>query len=99
MKFCSNDHPYFSIPNPEARIFAVQDILARLPRSNYANLRYLIKFLSKLLENQAYTKMSSQNLAIVMAPNMIWNPSEGDGYVPDFTILEKKITFLVLDSV
>lgn len=65
--------------DPDARLSAVRNVIAQLPASNYANLRYLIKFLSKLLDNQAFTKMSSQNLAIVMAPNMIWNPTEGEG--------------------
>lgn len=38
--------------------------------------RYVIKFLSKLHENADVNKMSSQNIAIVMAPNLIWPLSE-----------------------
>lgn len=34
--------------------------------------RHVIKFLSKLYENVDVNKMSSQNIAIVMAPNLIW---------------------------
>ncbi|GBN66919.1 hypothetical protein AVEN_178072-1, partial [Araneus ventricosus] len=37
---------------------------------------YVVKFLSKLLENVDTNKMSSQNIAIVMAPNLIWSPTE-----------------------
>ncbi|UYV79573.1 ARHGAP17 [Cordylochernes scorpioides] len=38
--------------------------------------RYLVKFLSKLAANNDVNKMSSQNLAIVLAPNLIWAPKE-----------------------
>lgn len=38
-----------------------------------AVLRYLIKFLGKLSENSEVNKMSASNIAIVIAPNVIWS--------------------------
>jgi len=38
-----------------------------------AVLRYLIKFLGKLSENSEVNKMSASNIAIVIAPNIIWS--------------------------
>lgn len=61
------------------RLRAIKEIVAKLPSANHANLRYLIKFLSKLCENQQYTKMNSQSLAIVLAPNMLWSPNNDEG--------------------
>ena len=61
------------------RVGAIKDCLSLLPPANYANLRYLVKFLSKLAANQAMTKMSPGNLAIVFGPNLIWSGSGGDG--------------------
>ena len=42
--------------------------------------RYLIKFLSKLAENQDVNKMSPSNIAIVMGPNLLWAPASDGGY-------------------
>jgi hypothetical protein len=51
-------------------------VLRCLPEANYENLEYVIKFLSTLASNKSAHKMSPQNLAIVIAPNLIWNPSD-----------------------
>ncbi|XP_054706794.1 rho GTPase-activating protein 44-like [Uloborus diversus] len=56
----------------DGRLQALWQVLYRLPESNFRNLQYVIKFLSKILENVDVNKMSSQNIAIVMAPNLIW---------------------------
>lgn len=50
----------------------IKAILTKLPKENYANLRYLTRFLSIVQQRSALNKMSSQNLAIVMSPNMLW---------------------------
>ncbi len=52
-----------------------------MPKENRDNIQYLVKFLSKMLENEKETKMSASNLAIVMGPNMIWSPAEGDNFL------------------
>lgn len=50
----------------------IKAILGKLPKENYANLRYLTRFLALLQQRAVHNKMSSQNLAIVMSPNMLW---------------------------
>ncbi|ALC47331.1 RhoGAP92B [Drosophila busckii] len=50
----------------------IKAILSKLPKENYANLRYLTRFLALLQQRAVHNKMSSQNLAIVMSPNMLW---------------------------
>ncbi|XP_044314941.1 rho GTPase-activating protein 92B [Drosophila rhopaloa] len=50
----------------------IKAILSKLPKENYANLRYLTRFLAHVQQRSVHNKMSSQNLAIVMSPNMLW---------------------------
>ncbi|EDW16067.2 uncharacterized protein Dmoj_GI22435, isoform B [Drosophila mojavensis] len=50
----------------------IKAILSKLPKENYANLRYLTRFLALMQQRAGHNKMSSQNLAIVMSPNMLW---------------------------
>ena len=38
--------------------------------------RYLITFLGKLSENSEVNKMNASNIAIVIAPNIIWSPED-----------------------
>ena len=37
-----------------------------------------MKFLSKLSEKSQQNKMSTQNIAIVMSPNLLWPQNEND---------------------
>ncbi|GAB6032642.1 Rho GTPase-activating protein 44, variant 2 [Chamberlinius hualienensis] len=60
----------------EFKLEAIKKILPKMPKSNYDNLRYLIKFLAKVASFQDVNKMSSQNLAIVIAINLIWSIDE-----------------------
>ncbi|CAH0388088.1 unnamed protein product [Bemisia tabaci] len=62
----------------DARLQAIWTVVQKLPAANHDNLRYIIKFLSALTKNQEANKMTSQNIAIVMAPNLIWSP-DSDG--------------------
>ncbi|KAH8256320.1 hypothetical protein KR032_000827, partial [Drosophila birchii] len=50
----------------------IKAILGKLPKENFANLRYLTRFLALVQQRSVHNKMSSQNLAIVMSPNMLW---------------------------
>lgn len=61
----------------DERLKAMFEVLAELPNANYINLRYLIKFLAKLAAQQDVNKMSTQNIAIVIAPNLMWS-KDGD---------------------
>ncbi|KAF0314648.1 Rho GTPase-activating protein 44 [Amphibalanus amphitrite] len=58
------------------RLQALWQVLHQLPETHYTNLRYLIKFLALLSKNKQVNKMSTQNIAIVMAPNLLWTRLE-----------------------
>ncbi|XP_063824835.1 rho GTPase-activating protein 44-like [Ostrinia nubilalis] len=63
-------------PGDTARLNALWEAVHLLPDANYQNLRYLIKFLAALTQNQATNKMTPSNLAIVIAPNLLWAADE-----------------------
>ncbi|CAG5031831.1 unnamed protein product [Parnassius apollo] len=63
-------------PSEQTRLNSVWDAIHLLPSANYQNLRYLIKFLSALTQNQGTNKMTPSNLAIVIAPNLLWAADE-----------------------
>lgn len=60
---------------------AILNIINQLPKENFDNLRYLTKFLSYLSEKNQENKMSPQNIAIVMSPNLLWSPNENENYI------------------
>ncbi|XP_019889755.1 rho GTPase-activating protein 44 isoform X2 [Ooceraea biroi] len=64
------------ITHNETRLRALWEVLHKLPPANLENLRFLIKFLAVLTKNQDINKMTPQNIAIVIAPNLIWSPPE-----------------------
>uniref|UniRef100_A0A6J0TB96 SH3 domain-binding protein 1 isoform X1 n=1 Tax=Pogona vitticeps TaxID=103695 RepID=A0A6J0TB96_9SAUR len=67
-----------STKEPETRLDCLRDTCSRLPKDNYNNLRYLIRFLAKLAEQQEVNKMTPSNIAIVLGPNLLWpQPTEG----------------------
>lgn len=57
------------------RLQALWQVVNELPKENFVNLRYLVKFLDKIVQYSNSNKMSSQNLAIAMAPSLIWSPT------------------------
>lgn len=61
-------------PTEDKRKKAILNAVNQLPTGHYLNLRYLTKFLSILAAKQQHNKMSSQNIAIVMSPNLLWPP-------------------------
>ncbi|XP_049869013.1 rho GTPase-activating protein 44-like [Pectinophora gossypiella] len=63
-------------PTEQARLNALWEAIHLLPDANFQNLRYLIKFLSALTQNQSTNKMTPSNLAIVIAPNLLWAADE-----------------------
>lgn len=63
-------------PTEQLRLNAVWEAIHLLPSANFQNLRYLIKFLSTLTQNQSTNKMTPSNLAIVIAPNLLWAADE-----------------------
>ncbi|CAB3223977.1 unnamed protein product [Arctia plantaginis] len=63
-------------PTEQTRLNALWEAIHLLPEANFQNLRYLIKFLSTLTQNQSTNKMTPSNLAIVIAPNLLWAADE-----------------------
>ncbi len=59
-------------PSEDQRKKAILNAVNQLPKGHYFNLRYLTKFLSILAQKSQHNKMSSQNIAIVMSPNLLW---------------------------
>ncbi|XP_038619647.1 rho GTPase-activating protein 17 isoform X4 [Tachyglossus aculeatus] len=49
----------------------------KLPKQNFTNFRYLIKFLAKLAQTSDVNKMTPSNIAIVLGPNLLWAKNEG----------------------
>lgn len=47
-------------------------ILEKLPEDNYQILKYLVQFLSKVMDRCDLNKMTSSNLAVVFGPNLVW---------------------------
>lgn len=63
-------------PTEQAKLNALWEAVHLLPDANFHNLRYLVKFLSALTQNQNVNKMTPSNLAIVVAPNLLWAADE-----------------------
>ncbi|KAL1130624.1 hypothetical protein AAG570_011866 [Ranatra chinensis] len=49
-------------------------ILEKLPEDNYQVLKYIVQFLSKVMDRCDLNKMTSSNLAVVFGPNLVWAP-------------------------
>lgn len=64
------------LQSSDSRLQAILNVVQKLPQSNLYNLRYIIKFLALLTKHQDVNKMSPQNLAIVIAPNLLWTPED-----------------------
>ncbi|XP_068235137.1 SH3 domain-binding protein 1-like isoform X1 [Palaemon carinicauda] len=75
----------------QLRLKAMWMVVNQLPPANLANLRYIIKFLTKLTGNSASNKMSPSNIAIVIAPNLIWAQRENDEQ-PDLSTLGRNMS-------
>nr|XP_060632622.1 SH3 domain-binding protein 1 [Anolis sagrei ordinatus] len=67
-----------SFKEPESRLEYLKEVCGRLPKHNYNNMRYLIRFLAKLAEQQEVNKMTPSNIAIVLGPNLLW-PQQTEG--------------------
>ncbi|XP_066444229.1 rho GTPase-activating protein 44 isoform X2 [Eleutherodactylus coqui] len=67
-----------NIQDQDKRLQALWNSCEKLPKSNYNNFKYVIKFLSKLTEHQDANKMTPSNMAIVLGPNLLWPQAEGN---------------------
>ncbi|KAL2101103.1 hypothetical protein ACEWY4_002864 [Coilia grayii] len=66
-----------SVPDSDKRLQALWVTCDKMPKHNYANFRYLIKFLAKLAQESDINKMTPSNIAIVLGPNLLWAKTEG----------------------
>ncbi|XP_034449691.1 rho GTPase-activating protein 17b isoform X3 [Hippoglossus hippoglossus] len=66
-----------SVSDPDKRLQALWVTCDHLPKTHKANLRYLVKFLAKLAQDSDVNKMSTNNIAIVLGPNLLWAKAEG----------------------
>lgn len=78
----------------EQRLSVIQTILDKLPQANRDNLTYLVQFLSQLSKHPE-TKMNPSNIAIVMAPNLLWQDREILDSMSNCAILNMVIEFLI----
>lgn len=81
----------------DARLQALWSVVQKLPQANLDNLRYLIKFLALLSKNQETNKMTPQNIAIVIAPNLLWSPAD-DGNSIGMNMNTANLHSIIVDS-
>ncbi|XP_029311839.1 rho GTPase-activating protein 44-like isoform X3 [Cottoperca gobio] len=67
-----------NIQDQDKRLQALLNACEKLPPANNNNFKYLIKFLSKLTDDQDLNKMTPGNIAIVLGPNLLWMHNEGN---------------------
>jgi len=64
---------HFSDLSKERRLSYCQDlIIKKLPDQNYVILKYLVEFISLVVDRCDMNKMTAANLAVVFGPNLAW---------------------------
>ncbi|TSO37040.1 Rho GTPase-activating protein 17 [Bagarius yarrelli] len=66
-----------NVSDPDKKLQALWVTCDSLPKTNKANLKYLVKFLAKLAQESEVNKMTPSNIAIVLGPNLLWAKTEG----------------------
>lgn len=95
----SSSLPFTRVSDTNARLQALWQVSRRLPKANFDNLLYLTKFLWKLTASSESNKMSSQNIAIAMAPSLIWAPTiEGDESTLGLNMTAANLHSVIVDS-
>ncbi|RXG61813.1 Rho GTPase-activating protein 1 [Armadillidium vulgare] len=61
-----------SLSKSERHSSLKQIVLEKLPEDNYLVLKFLINFLSKVMDRSDLNKMTASNLAVVFGPNLVW---------------------------
>ncbi|CAF0734259.1 unnamed protein product [Didymodactylos carnosus] len=54
------------------RLQRIKDVLGQLPKPNYDNLCYVVRFLSRVEEHSSENKMTASNLAICIGCNLLY---------------------------
>ena len=79
------------VDKPTERQQALFNVLDQLPPANFTNFRFLIEFLSELKTFSELNKMSASNIAIVVAPNILWPAGAESGANATHTSLASRI--------
>lgn len=59
------------------RVTAVKKIiLEKLPEENYKVLKFIVTFLTKVMDCSDLNKMNASNLAVVFGPNLVWHQNQ-----------------------
>ncbi|XP_036999204.2 rho GTPase-activating protein 20-like [Artibeus jamaicensis] len=61
--------------NDEQKINKIQRLLDQLPRANIVLLRYLFGVLHNIEQHSSFNQMTAFNLAVCIAPSMLWPPA------------------------
>ncbi|XP_075441275.1 rho GTPase-activating protein 44 isoform X8 [Ascaphus truei] len=67
-----------NVQDQDKRLQALWNACEKLPKINYNNFKYVIKFLARSTEYQDENKMTPGNMAIVLGPNLLWPQAEGN---------------------
>jgi hypothetical protein len=70
------------LSDPSQRLTSLWQLIQQLPPVHLTNLRFLIKFLAKLATHSEQNKMNPQNIAIAIAPSLIWSPADRESSAP-----------------
>ena len=78
----------------QSRLRAMWRVVNNLPPHNLANLRYVVKFLAMLCSYSSHNKMTVNNIAIVIGPNLIWSQRELEepDQIMDISMMGRNIT-------
>ncbi|KAK3578728.1 hypothetical protein CHS0354_010110 [Potamilus streckersoni] len=82
----------------DQRLQALWSVIDKLPKPNYNNFRYLIKFLSKLAERSDVNKMTPSNIAIVIGPNLIWSQGETGPNMATTGVLSNLVELIIMHA-
>lgn len=67
----------FSEIEKDSRLSYTQEMVNnRLPEHNFTVLKFLMEFLSLVIERSCLNKMTASNLSIVFGPNLVWSSDE-----------------------
>jgi len=66
------------IPDETARLEMIKKVISFLPSQYYQVLKLLCEFLNKVTKESEFNKMTSDNLAIIFAPNILRDRGELD---------------------
>ncbi|XP_069842417.1 rho GTPase-activating protein 20-like [Dendropsophus ebraccatus] len=66
------------IEEPECKIKDIKSLMDQLPEANFILLQHLFAVLNHIEKNSEENQMTASNLAVCIAPNMLWLPSVSD---------------------